>query len=124
MGKSLRNRLRNGWLGVNTSDAKRRLPAAERTLIRPDHQALGDDGGGSAIFHRPAGIQPFGFGEQLDAGTGLLHAPEAHQRRVADQLHHGRPSASWPTLVLVWRPILALLFHLTAGTAAVLLIPS
>src|SRR5205809_80473 len=47
--------------------------------------AVFDHRQGCAIFHRPAGVEPFGLGVNLDAWKRALEEPHAQKRRVADE---------------------------------------
>ena len=71
------------------------FPDVASTIVRPglsapDASPSSNHPGGRAILHRPARILPLRLRVQLDAGRFALEAPQADERRPADEIQNGR----------------------------------
>src|SRR5258708_21225574 len=78
-----------GDAGVAAGGIEQNLAVAELATAT----AFGDDAGGGAIFHRSAGIVPFGLAQKCDAGKMRSELVKAQQRSVADAVEQALSGA-------------------------------
>src|SRR5579872_569421 len=80
---------RVGNAGVPAGGVEQNLPCREAAAAA----AFGNDAGGGTIFHRAAGVVPFGFAQQSYFRLKRRKMLETEQWGVADALHQPPP---WP----------------------------
>ena len=78
---------RVGDAGVAGGGVEDHLPGRE---LRPTRSPSWIIRSAGPVLHRAAGVLPLGFRVQLDAGHVALDAPQADERRVADQVDDRR----------------------------------